>query len=403
MKGIDDSQLVRFVRIEQLLSNPFQPRFSFDRGQLEQLAASLKRDGLIQPLAVRAHGPHHFQIIAGERRKQAAAIAGLAALPCIVREATDADMMMLAIIENDLRVELNPIERALAYERVLDTGISQNELSKRLGRSSCFVNNAIQILKLPEEWKLKIARGEVYGGVANDLAAVLRDVDALARIFARAERLCSSARYQIPGATVRKLYKAPAVPYAGVDVDDDEGFRRKVTKAEIRAMVADEVRRRSEVTAATEPPPGVGKASAADTARNGDAAGRGKSGMRKRANGSTVLPAFPERERSAGLDEEALESLKGRWFDELLTRELERRGVTELLKALGVDLAEVWRRGLCEPFTYEYFDLHGKGELMRLAEELGVPIEAVNSKMILIRQLMAHPKTKERLPAELAM
>jgi hypothetical protein len=142
--------------------------------------------------------------------------------------------------------------------------------------------------------------------------------------------------------------------------------------------------------------------SSAGAAKNGDAAGRRKSGARKGANGSSVLAAFPERDQSAS-DEAALESLKGRWFNELLTRELERRGVAELLKALGVNLAEVWRRDLCAPFTYEYFDLHGKGDLMRLAEELGVPIEAGNSKMILIRQLMAHPKTKQRLPAELAI
>ncbi len=134
-----DHCFITVIPIKTLRPNPYQPRLEFNRQQLEELAASIKQDGLLSPIVVRPCGfresQHEFEIVAGERRKQAAVIAGLNEINCIIRETTEPDMMLLAIKENDLRVELNPIERAMAYRRILEAGLTQKELSAKLGRA----------------------------------------------------------------------------------------------------------------------------------------------------------------------------------------------------------------------------------------------------------------------------
>ena len=110
--GPDESQVVRFIRLELLLANPSQPRREFDQERLEQLAASLAKDGFLQPIIVRPFGKH-FQIVCGERRKRAAEIAKIDRAPCLIRQvARDADMLIEALIENEMREELNPLDRA---------------------------------------------------------------------------------------------------------------------------------------------------------------------------------------------------------------------------------------------------------------------------------------------------
>ena len=122
------------IRVDQVEANPNQPRKSFDSNALEELSASIKSSGLIQPVVVRRQGPG-FQLIAGERRWRAARHAGLTQIPAIVREVTDAESLELALVENLLREDLNPMEEGEAFDRLLTQfGWTQEELAQRVGK-----------------------------------------------------------------------------------------------------------------------------------------------------------------------------------------------------------------------------------------------------------------------------
>jgi ParB family chromosome partitioning protein len=156
--------------VEQIVPLAGQPRTVFDERRLEELANSIRESGIIQPLVVRQTGGGMYALIAGERRWRAAQRAGLTTVPVVVRETTDADVYVLALVENIQRADLSPVEEALAYERLLvETGMTHDGLADRVGKSRAAITNALRLLKLPEPVRELIRSGELSAGHARAL------------------------------------------------------------------------------------------------------------------------------------------------------------------------------------------------------------------------------------------
>lgn len=156
------------IFLNQIEANPFQPRTEFAQEELEELAASIKVHGVIQPITVRKMGYEKYQLISGERRTRASILAGLDKIPAFIRVANDQDMLEMALIENIQRSDLNSIEVALSYKRLLEEcNINQEELGERVGKDRSTVNNYLRLLKLPEEIQLGIKVGKISMGHAR--------------------------------------------------------------------------------------------------------------------------------------------------------------------------------------------------------------------------------------------
>jgi ParB family chromosome partitioning protein len=159
--------------LDRLSPNEDQPRQSFDEGKLKELAESIRSKGVIQPLIVRRKGDG-YTIIAGERRWRAARAAGLRTVPILVKEATDAEMLELALIENLQREDLNPIEEAEAYQALVEEhGYTQEQLAERVGRQRSTVANTLRLLNLPEEIRRYLLKGELSMGHARAILGVV--------------------------------------------------------------------------------------------------------------------------------------------------------------------------------------------------------------------------------------
>lgn len=155
------------VPVEAITPNPLQPRTVFRPERLEELAASIKANGIIQPLIVRRLGDV-YQVIAGERRWRAAKIAGLTEVPVVVQDVADPRMLELALIENIQREDLNPMETAHAYERLgRELGLSQEEIAQRTGKDRTSITNTLRLLRLPEEVQLLLAEHRLSMGHAR--------------------------------------------------------------------------------------------------------------------------------------------------------------------------------------------------------------------------------------------
>lgn len=153
--------------IDSVHPNPVQPRVLFQIDRLEELAASIRANGIIQPLIVRRHG-EQYQMVAGERRWRAAKMAGLAEVPVVVQEVAEPQMLELALIENIQREDLNPIETAHAYERLgRELGLSQEEIGRRTGKDRTSIANTVRLLKLPTEVQLLLAEHRLSMGHAR--------------------------------------------------------------------------------------------------------------------------------------------------------------------------------------------------------------------------------------------
>ncbi len=161
------------VPVKFIEPNPYQPRTSFDAEQLEGLAASIRTLGLITPITVRRTAPNRYQIISGERRYRACQMAGLDEIPAYVREANDQGMLEMAIVENVQRENLDPIEVALSYQRLLtECSLTQEQMAERLGKSRSSVANQIRLLKLPVKVQHDIKVGQISVGHAKALLSV---------------------------------------------------------------------------------------------------------------------------------------------------------------------------------------------------------------------------------------
>jgi ParB family chromosome partitioning protein len=156
------------VLISQIQANPFQPRTDFDDEALNELAESIRMHGVIQPITVRKMGYDTYQIISGERRTRASILAGLTKIPAYVRVANDQEMLEWALIENIQREELNPIEVALSYKRLIDEcSLKQEELAERVGKNRTTVNNFLRLLKLPDTVQVALKEGKITMGHAR--------------------------------------------------------------------------------------------------------------------------------------------------------------------------------------------------------------------------------------------
>jgi ParB family chromosome partitioning protein len=161
------------IEISQIVANAFQPRTEFDQEALEELCESIKVHGIIQPITVRKIGYEQYELISGERRTRASILAGKNKIPAYIRLADDQQMLEMALIENIQRENLNSIEIALSYKRLLDEcGLKQEELGERVGKKRTTVNNYLRLLSLPDEIQLSIKNGEIMMGHARALVNV---------------------------------------------------------------------------------------------------------------------------------------------------------------------------------------------------------------------------------------
>lgn len=158
--------------ISKIKPNPKQPRHSFDENALEELADSIKQNGILQPLLVRKVG-QSYQIVAGERRYQAAKRAGLKELPVVIKDISDEDVFKLALIENLQRSDLSPIEEAQGYRQLIDeNGLTQEQLGKALSKSRSAITNTLRLLDLPVEVQEMMGDGKLSAGHARAILAV---------------------------------------------------------------------------------------------------------------------------------------------------------------------------------------------------------------------------------------
>jgi len=172
-RQMDAGGALMHVPLDQIAPNPYQPRRAFDETSIEELARSIREHGIVQPLVVTRAGDH-YNLIAGERRYRAAQRAGLDTVPVIVKElAQDGDALEIALIENIQREDLNPIEEASAYHQLHDEfGLTQEEISRRVGKERSTVANFLRLLKLPEPVKQLLASGQLSMGHARALLAL---------------------------------------------------------------------------------------------------------------------------------------------------------------------------------------------------------------------------------------
>src|SRR6185436_1239725 len=167
-----DSEEVLEIETDLIRPGQQQPRTSFDEAKLEELAQSIRASGIIQPLLVRRRGGL-FELVAGERRWRAAQLAGLSRVPAIVREIADENLLELALIENIQRQELNAVEEANAYKRLIENlGLTQEEVAQRVGRDRTFITNYLRILKLPTEIQNLLEQEKLSFGHARALLGV---------------------------------------------------------------------------------------------------------------------------------------------------------------------------------------------------------------------------------------
>ena len=167
------SSTINEVAIDQIDANPNQPRREFDASALEELAASIRQIGIVQPITLRQMEDGRFQIIAGERRWRASQLAGLTAIPAYIRTIKDENVMEMALVENIQREDLNAIEIALAYEHLLEkSGMTQEKVSERVGKSRAAIANYLRLLKLPAQVQMALQKKEIDMGHARALLSL---------------------------------------------------------------------------------------------------------------------------------------------------------------------------------------------------------------------------------------
>ncbi|HOX43693.1 MAG TPA: ParB/RepB/Spo0J family partition protein [Myxococcota bacterium] len=223
--------------VDRLEPNAEQPRQSFDEGRLRELADSVKTQGVLQPLVVRALGDGRFQIVAGERRWRAARLAGLERVPVVVKNLSDSESLEVALIENIQREDLNPLEEAEAYRLLIEEhGLTQERLATRVGRQRSTVTNALRLLKLPEELKTYLLTGELTMGHARAILGIEGESHqmAIARKVVREKLSVRACEELIRNAPAPKAKhgggrKAKARPYSPAQFQLVETLQRRLS------------------------------------------------------------------------------------------------------------------------------------------------------------------------------
>jgi ParB family chromosome partitioning protein len=178
-ESVSETERVKELDIERIEPNPHQPRSRFDKAPLEELASSIEQHGLLQPVVVRRH-EDGYQLIMGERRLRAARLAGKTSIPAIVRDASDADSLKLALLENLQREDLNPIDEARGYlELKEEFGFSTTEIAHMIGKDRSTVANTLRLLALPDTIIAMIASGELTAGHARAILSIEDDGEKL--------------------------------------------------------------------------------------------------------------------------------------------------------------------------------------------------------------------------------
>ena len=240
-----DSGVIRrpdvMVAIEKVFPNPLQPRRRFGAEQLEDLAASIREKGVIQPLIVRrrAMAEGTFEIVAGERRWRAAQMAQLHELPVLVRGFNDTEVLEIAIIENIQRADLNPVEEAVGYKQLMEKfGHTQEKLSAVLGKSRSYIANLVRLLQLPDEVQIYLREGQLSAGharaliTAQDPLVLARKVIEGGLSVRETERLAKkSEQSEGQSSTQQKPHKQPEkdADTRALEADLSANLRMKVT------------------------------------------------------------------------------------------------------------------------------------------------------------------------------
>lgn len=173
------------VDVDRVARNPYQPRADFDDASLDELAASIAELGIVQPITVRALGENRFELISGERRLRAAKRAGLDRIPAYVREADTEAMLEMALVENVQREDLNPVEVAIGYQRLIDeVGLTHEDVARKVGKNRATVTNTLRLLRLPARVQARLRDRSISAGHARALVA-LEDPEVQLRLLDR--------------------------------------------------------------------------------------------------------------------------------------------------------------------------------------------------------------------------
>lgn len=219
-RGKTKSKEILELDIKSVVPNEYQPRRVFNDNTLKELVASIKENGIIQPVITRRISADSYQLIAGERRWRAAKIAGLATMPAIVKDAAPAEALELALIENIQREDLNPLETAEAFQRLInDFGLTHDDLSRKVGKDRATITNYLRILKLPSGIKKWIADGSLSTGHAKALLQVQNkrlQIDIAKKIISgglsvREAEALSKKGQPVPSRARRKTLKDPQI------------------------------------------------------------------------------------------------------------------------------------------------------------------------------------------------
>ncbi|CAN2923312.1 ParB/RepB/Spo0J family partition protein [Streptococcus dysgalactiae] len=190
------TELLKSIPIEDIVANPYQPRLQFNQKELEDLANSIKTNGLIQPIIVRKSDIFGYELVAGERRFKASKMAGLTKVPAIVKNMSSLESMQQAIVENLQRADLNPIEEAKAYQLLIEKNqMTHEEVAKYMGKSRPYISNTLRLLQLPKIISKAVEEGDISAGHAR----------ALLTLTDEKEQLVYANRIKNEGLSVRQI------------------------------------------------------------------------------------------------------------------------------------------------------------------------------------------------------
>ncbi len=241
------------LELEAIRPNPYQPRKDFDETALDELAASILQLGIIQPLTVRALGDGRYELISGERRLRASRRAGLKRVPAYVREADTEAMLEMAIVENVQREDLNPVEVAIGYQRLMEeVGLTQEQVADKVGKSRPAIANVLRLLKLPPRVQAALRDGSLSPGHARALVTVEEETDQIALLRAvlddglsvrEVERRVRDLRHPEPVAPAPAPDVAPPAPAPEPDDALSSRDRLEIESVEsrLRSVVASQV------------------------------------------------------------------------------------------------------------------------------------------------------------------